>query len=131
MPSDGKEEAFEIRYQERKGYLHAFVSGNEDSVESALEYWNNVIAECHKRGLKALLFEESFPNQLSTMEMFTLSSAIPEMGSRGLKIAFVDEEKDHRALNLFGETVAVNRGVFGMVFPTIEEATTWLKSQPN
>ena len=131
MSSDSKEEAFEIRYQMREGYLHAFISGEKDSVASALEYWHRVISECHKCGLKALLVEESFPNQLSTLEMFAVTSAIPEMGSRGLRIAFVDKEEEHRELNLFGETVAVNRGVLGRVFQTTEEAVAWLKSQPN
>ena len=129
MVSDGKKETFKIRYQEREGYLHAFISGEEDSLSCSLEYWRRVIAECHARGLKALLVEESFPNQLSTMEIFTITSTIPKLGSEGLKIAFIDAEAEHSKLNLFGETVAVNRGVFGRVFPTPEEAAAWLKTR--
>jgi len=128
MPSEEKEEAFRIRYQEHEGYLHAFISGEEDSLECSLEYWRRVIDECHRRGLKSLLVEESFPNQASTMEMYNITSALPGMGSQGLKIAFVDREADHSELNMFGETVAVNRGVFGRVFRTAEEAAAWLKS---
>jgi hypothetical protein len=128
VSSNRREEAFEIRYEEREGYLHAYISGEEDSVASALEYWRRVIAECRRRGLKALLVEESFPNQLSTMDMYTVTSAIPEMGSRGLKIAFVDKEAGHSELNMFGETVAVNRGIHGRVFPSAEKAAAWLIS---
>jgi hypothetical protein len=128
MPEDRKNEAFEIRYQEHEGYLHAFISGEEDSVDSALKYWRLVIDECRKRRLKALLVEENFHNQLSIMDIFTVTSAIPKMNTRGMKIAFVDMEEEHNKLNLFGETVAVNRGVVGRVFPTTEEAVAWLKS---
>ena len=126
MTGDNKEETFKISYQEHEGYLHAFVSGEKDSVAVNLEYWRPVIAEIKKRGLNAVLVEENFPNQLSVAEIFTVTSAIPEMGAQGLKIAFVDQEAEHRALNLFGENVAVNRGVNGRVFKTREDAIAWL-----
>ena len=128
MPINDQHGAFEIRYKECEGYLHAFISGEEDSVASSLEYWRRVIAECRKRGLNALLVEENFPNQLSTMDVYTVTSAISEMGPRDLRIAFVDDNLEHRELNLFGETVAVNRGVSGRVFQTPEDAAAWLKS---
>ena len=119
---------FEIQYQECEGHLYAFISGKSDSVAAALEYWQLVIDECRRRGFHALLVEEDFPNQLSTIEMFTVTSAIPKMGSKGLKIAFVDKEAEHYDLNLFGETVAVNRGVHGRVFATRQEAVAWLSA---
>lgn len=125
--SNDTNETFEIQYQEGEGYLYALISGKEDSVAAALEYWRRVIDECHKRGLKSLLVEEDFPNQPTTEEIFTVTSAIPKMGSAGLKIAFVDREAEHNDLNIFGETVAVNRGVFGRVFNSKEDAIAWLK----
>ena len=125
--SNNGTETFEIQYQECEGYLHAFIKGKKDSVAAALEYWQCVIDECKRRGFNALLVEEAFPNQLSIMDMFTVTRAIPRMGSIGLKIAFVDRETEHSELNLFGESVAVNRGVFGRVFPTLEEAAAWLR----
>ena len=126
--SNNGTETFEIQYQECEGYLHAFIKGKKDSVAAALKYWQCVIDECKRRGFSALLVEESFPNQLSASEIFTVTSTIPEMGAKGLTIAFVDREAEHSELNLFGESVAVNRGVFGRVFPTIEEAASWLRS---
>jgi hypothetical protein len=126
--SNNGTETFEIQYQECEGYLHAFIKGKKDSVAAALEYWQCVIDECKRRGFRALLVEEDFPNQLSTVDIFTITSAIPGMGSTGLKIAFVDRKAEHNELNLFGESVAVNRGVFGRVFPTLEEAAAWLRS---
>ena len=126
--SNSGTETFEIQYQECEGYLHAFIKGKKDSVAAALEYWQCGLDECERRGCRALLVEEAFPNQLSTVDNFTVTSALPGMGSTGLKIAFVDRKAEHSELNLFGESVAVNRGVFGRVFPTLEEAAAWLRS---
>ena len=126
--SNNSTETFEIQYRECEGYLHASIKGKKDSVAAALKYWQYVIDECKRRGFSALLVEESFPNQLSTSEIFTVTRAIPEMGAKGLTIAFVDHEAEHSELNLFGESVAVNRGALARVFPTIEDAIAWLRS---
>jgi hypothetical protein len=127
MPNDEKENSFKILYQEQEGYLHAIISGQEDSLAVSLEYWRRVIAECNKRSFKKLLVEENFPNQLSVTDIFEITSTIPGMGSKGLKIAFVDQESLRSELNLFGETVAKNRGVYGRVFQTRAEAIAWLR----
>ena len=129
--ADHNTKAFEIQYQECEGYLYAMVSGKKDSVDVSLKFWQEVIDESRQRGFGAILVEEDFPNQLSPTEIFNITSAIPKMGSTGLKIAFVDLEAAHSELNLFGETIAVNRGVFGQVFPTRKEAAEWLRSRPT
>ena len=36
-------ETFDIRYEERKGYLYAFVSGDKDSLSISEAYWQAVI----------------------------------------------------------------------------------------
>ena len=63
----------------------------------------------------------------SHMLEFNLIKAIAEMVTFPLKIAFYDREAEHMDLNFFGETVAVNRGVDGRVFGSLEEAENWLK----
>lgn len=123
-----KIEGVEIQFEERDGYLYAFISGKEESVFLALKYWKYIIDECKKRGFEGLLVEEDFPNQLSATDMYTITSGISKMEPLGLKIAFVDRVSEHNKLNLFGETVAVNRGVNGRVFTEIEDAEAWLKS---
>jgi hypothetical protein len=45
-----------------------------------------------------------------------------------LKIAFLDRKAEHNELNLFGETVAVNREVYGRVFSDIGEAEKWFRA---
>ena len=126
QPND--EDVAEIRFEERSDYLYAFISGKKDSLPIALEYWQRVIDECYRRGFKKLLVEEDFPNQISTMEMFAVTSAIPQMVSTYLRIAFVDRRAEHDDLNVFGETVALNRGVDCHVFAELSDAENWLKS---
>jgi hypothetical protein len=119
---------YDIRFEDRDGYFYAFISGNSDSLAVSRKYWQRVVDECSRRGYKCLLVEEEFPNQLSKAEMHTLVVAIKGMLTKPLKIAFVDRKTEHTDLNLFGETVAVNRGISGRVFPEIATAEEWLKS---
>ena len=72
------------------------------------------------------MVEEEFPNQLSTIEVYTLIEAIVEMITSPLKIAFVDRSTEQNDLNLFAETVAVNRGIIGHVFSEMTNAEKWL-----
>ena len=127
MEPDGQQRA-RIRFEDRQGYLYAFVSGKHDSLDLSLDYWQRVVDECRRRGFTKLLVEESFPNQLSAAQIYTLTAAIAKMPVTELKIAFVDQKSDQEALNLFGETVAVNRGVYGRVFKELEGAEAWLGS---
>ena len=58
--------------------------------------------------------------------MFYLAEEMSKMGYRGIKIAFVDDNPDHRELNSFGETVATNRGISVKMFKDVIEAEKWL-----
>ena len=88
-----------------------------------------MIDEAYKRESKRLLIEENFPNQLSLTEIYTLTVEISKMLKTPLKIAFVDRMAEQNQLNMFGETVAVNRGVYGRVFSDIRAAEEWLKAE--
>ena len=117
-----------IRFEDREGYLYSYVSGEKDSLAISIEYWHRVIEEAYKRESRRLLIEEDFPNQLTTVEIFTLIEAISKMLIAPLKMAFIDRRTEQNELNMFGETVAVNRGVYGKVFSDIGEAEKWLTS---
>lgn len=84
--------------------------------------------ECLMRKCSRLLVEENFPNQLSTIEIHKLMTAVAKILPRSIRVAFIDQMADHNDLNLFAETVAVNRGAIGRVFASVSEATEWLES---
>jgi hypothetical protein len=121
-------EAYEVSFEERSGYFYAYVFGEEDTFAVSQAYWKQVINECYRRGYEKLLVEENFPNQLSPTELFTLILSILELLTKPLKIAFVDRKTEQNDLNMFAETVAVNRGILGRIFIDVPHAEEWLKS---
>ena len=48
------------------------------------------------------------------------------LGGLGMKVAYVDLKAEHHEMNLFGETVAVNRGVCLKCFRGVVEGEKWL-----
>ncbi|MBT8342602.1 MAG: hypothetical protein HKP58_15245 [Desulfatitalea sp.] len=80
-------------------------------------------------GVSKILYDaRNATGHLSTLERFDYASRIAEQ-FRGLKVAFV-VNKPLRDPNLFGETVAVNRGGNIRVLSTIAEAYDWLGVKP-
>lgn len=120
--------AFEIRFEKKSDYIYVFVTGREDSVEVSLCYWKEIVEECIGLGIKAVLIEEDFPNQISATDIYGAMTEIAKMVPTGLRVAFVDRRTEQHDLNLFAETVAVNRGAVGRVFGSVESAREWLRS---
>jgi hypothetical protein len=125
MTDDGGP-AFDLRFEDRDAYLYAFVSGPRDAAEVTLGYWQEIVAECGRRNADKILVEEDFPNQLSATEIYTVMRSVAAVLPVGLQVAFVDRWAEHDDLNMFAETVAVNRGVHGRVFSTVDAASMWL-----
>jgi len=116
----------EIQVEEHPGYLHALVSGPEDSVEISLKCGELICQEAEKRGIRRILIEEDFPNELNTGEMFEVGRKTAQAFPLGTRIAHIDRNAEHHDLNVFGEIVAVKRGLEIRAFPTIEGAEEWL-----
>ena len=124
-------ENLNICFEDRNGYLYAFLSGKRNGLPDAKRYWKRVIDECNKRGSKRLLVEQYFPIPLSTMDTFSLAEALVQMPITKLRIAFVDQDIEQNGMNMFAETVAVNRGGVGKVFTNVADAEAYLlASQP-
>ncbi len=123
-----RNESFSTRFEDRGCYLYSFVEGDEDSVEVTLGYWKRIVDECVRLGFKRVLIEEDFPNQISTTEVWGAMNEIAKMLPVGFRVAFVDRQPMQEDINLFAETVAVNRGAYGRVFATVESADEWLRS---
>jgi alkanesulfonate monooxygenase SsuD/methylene tetrahydromethanopterin reductase-like flavin-dependent oxidoreductase (luciferase family) len=118
---------YQVEYEERDGFLHACVSGDADTAQISLAYWNEIAQACRARGYKRMLVVEHFRQNAPMGEMFVVASKIPEI-IRGLTVAFVDEVLAQYESNRFGEDVAVNRGADGRVFKDEASALAWLQS---
>jgi hypothetical protein len=125
MASQTREE-LNISYEDRNGYLYAYFSGKRNGLEDAKRYWLSAIEECNRRGFHRLLIEQYFPVPLSRMDVFYLAEAIAQMPIKNLRAAFVDRDVEQNGNNLFGETVAVNRGGVGKVFTNLMDAEAYL-----
>lgn len=127
-PVDGK--PYSIKFELRPNYLYVYVKGEADSYEIMRAYWVEISQECGKQGTKKLLVEEDLSRRVDTMSDVYKSAAEVSLigGLAGVKIAFVDRRPDHHDLNLFGELVATNRGLYCKVFKDFETGEQWLTS---
>ena len=117
-----------IRFENRNHYLYAFFSGKRENLRDTIKFWQSAIDECNKQAYKKLLIEQDLPNPLSTLDTYQLIEAILKMPMSHIKVAFVDRDVEQNEMNMFGETVAVNRGGVGRVFTGLSEAEAWLIS---
>ena len=117
---------YEVTYKEKPEYLYAFIHSLHEDVHEALSVWARIAKECRNKGYRKLMIEEDIGNQFSTIEMFQFAEKLLGIGFIGIKLAFIDRQEGDHDLNLFGEDVAVNRGLFGKVFKDMGEAEKWL-----
>jgi hypothetical protein len=116
---------YELKLQQRPGYLYAYVYGPADHMAIDRSYFARIAARCKKGGYGKVLIEEDLGTQLSTTDIFdVVTEAVPL--ADGTRIAFFDRHASHHDGNLFGETVAVNRGVTVKVCDSVEQAEAWL-----
>ncbi len=127
MPEE-QEKRYQLTFEQRPGYLVARVSGEENSIAIAVSYFTEIVQECKARQLRRALIIEDLKQKPSVIDIYTIVSRWSELG-RGMVGAFVDVHPEHEQSNIFGEHVAVNRGLLGRVFPDVPSAEAWLQSQ--
>lgn len=115
-----------INFEGRNGYLYAYAQAEKDSYEISLDFWTQIAQRSKENGFSKVLVEEDFGTDNSTIDMYELVSQGHQIGLTGLKIAFVDRHITQIDNNLFGETVARNRGLLAKVFTDTKEAEAWL-----
>lgn len=123
------EKSYRIEFRRRENFLHAYVEGDEDSVEISRRYWTEVLEECRRHGLAKVLIEENIAGNVSAGEMYEFAKELPSLVTDKVVVAFVDQRAAHAEINRFGEVVAQNRGLRSRVFNTVEDAAAWLGGQ--
>jgi hypothetical protein len=117
-----------ITFQPRDGYLQIYVSGEEDNQEISLAYWIDIAQYCWEHGVSKILVEEDFKTDNTLLGTYEFISQGDASNFSKIKIAFIDRHPEQAATNLFGETVAQNRGISVKIFSDIQEAEKWLLS---
>jgi hypothetical protein len=120
------EKPYTLSFQDRPGYLYAYVEGDEDGYEVSRAYWQEVADEVRRSGVKQVLIDENITGNGTIADAFRFGSELPGMGFGRTRIAFVDRHLDQDEVNRFGELVALNRGMNARVFNDLPEAEAWL-----
>lgn len=117
---------YQLTISQKPTFLHAVVTGR-NSRETVTRYLQEIHSECVARSCFRVLIEERLEGpRLGAMDVFQ----IVLQGSRKARgkftaIAYVDVNADGDLMQ-FAETVAVNRGMPVVFFPTAADAEKWL-----
>ena len=116
----------ELQDLEIKEEYACYRPSSETTVEAALKQAVEVIAYCREQNVTRLFIDTTGLEvpPLSTMQRFQVGVTLAEAAGP-LKIAFLPRPEMIDP-ELFGLTVARNRGLRGAVFKNSEEALAWL-----
>jgi hypothetical protein len=126
-----QEKPYNIHYDYQEKYLFALVSGEKDSLEVSLMFWQDIFDECEAKKYKRILINENFKNDISAIDMYILGEKLIELAPKNISVAFVDEQIQQLEMNKFTETVVYNRGGKGKAFAQNDEAIRWLLEQED
>ena len=117
-----------LRFEQRPGYWVAYLSAPRDTEAASLAYWREIAAECRRRDCHRVLVIEDIPGSLSSVETYRTIQSLSQPEMKDFTVAFVDLRTEHTGENLFGELMAVNRGLRVRVFDSVVAAEQWLDS---
>jgi len=123
--------SYQLQIIEKPNYLHAIVTG-KNTMENVTGYLTDLLRACEERRCYNVLIEERLEGRrLETWDVYQIASDSSTF-ARGVfrTVAYVDVNA-HGELMKFAETVANNRGVPMMLFPTVAEAEAWLAGKPR
>ena len=122
---------YQLEIIEKPNFLHAVVTG-KNTMENVVAYLKDLLKECEARRCYNVLIEERLEGRrLETWDVYQITSDNSTF-ARGIfrNIAYVDVNAGGELMK-FAETVANNRGVPMMLFPTVAEAEAWLATKPR
>ena len=120
--------SWRLRFENRRGYLYAEVTGPEDSVDITIAYWREIAAECARRHARRVLVSDRLHGELANPE--DLGSMVRGMLGHGLetvRIAFHEPEPSHLAGVEHAELHAREAGFTLRVFGDEHQAEIWLR----
>ena len=123
---------YKVTFEQMAGYLHAFITGT-NSKQNVMGYLADILNECRTRNCFRVLIEEHLEGpRLDMTDIYEIASQGQGLapGRRPI-IAYVDANATSASNMKFAEDVAVNRGIFVRVFPSVADARRWLEHIDN
>jgi hypothetical protein len=122
------ETRFQLRYENRPGYLFVHVTGPDDSFEITLAYWLEIARECSRRGVRrVLVLDDLYAEQATEDELDRLIAALVGAGFEGMRVAFVEPRSERLARVEHAELKARELGYTVRVFSEQTTADLWLR----
>lgn len=107
-------------------YLYACVQSETISREMVLEYMGKVLAEFRNGHYSRLLLKKEIPAPLKVPDYDFVARKLIESGAQGIRIAVVDEFRDHADINEAGVAKARNAGLDIQFFTSFPAGVHWL-----
>jgi hypothetical protein len=122
---------YKLTIDQKPTYLHVTATGR-NSKENVVRYLEETLRECIARSCFRVLIEERLVGpRLGTLDVFQIASEESSKARGVLKaIAYVDVNAEGDLMQ-FAETVAVNRALPVVVFPTVADAEKWLLNEDH
>ncbi len=85
------EKPYTIQFDYHEKYLSALVTGDKDSLEVSLMFWQEIFDKSESKKYKRILISENFRNDISAIDMYILGEKLIELAPKNISVAFVDE----------------------------------------
>jgi len=123
---------YTVTFGQKAGYLHAVATGTNTKA-NVMRYLADILRECVARDCFRVLIEERLEGpRMGTMDIFDIASKGQNRDAARLPIiAYVDVNAINTSDMKFAEDVAVNRGTFIRVFPSVADAELWIMNLDN
>ncbi len=116
---------YQLRFEERPGYLYAVVRSDNIDREAALSYLSEVANKCEEIKIDRLLLERDVPVMLPDADLFFVTNTFLEM-IKGRRVAFVNRHFPIESDMKFAITIGTNRGAHYKLFDDVGAAEKWL-----
>jgi hypothetical protein len=125
MPSPRK--SYELTFEERPGYLFVRINADAITLETALEYLQEIADKFEELGTRRAILERDIPTTLSDADLyFVVQHMIQIMGDR--RLAVVNSFTSNQESMAFATLVSANRGAQYRAFDNITDAEAWIMS---
>jgi len=104
-------------------YIHFIMKG--EKIISG--WWKDIAEITNKLGYKKILVEVFILIEASFQEVRDMATDLENIGFKEIKLAYVENNPDHKSVNELAVVIANLWGVEVAVFKDKEQAIAWLK----
>lgn len=120
---------FEVSFEGE--FVKVVAEGNK-TIGSATRLWTAVVAECEKHPCHNILGISDAENPMPVIDGYQHADLFKRLGiDSRYRIAWVERNPEAVDATYFVETVLINRGLPGRLFPSTGAAVDWLLNRDN